>query len=908
MESLFLYGCRHDILGHYLKAIGLLRVLAKCADETHRDPDAEGWWDSDKAYFCLRSPKYPTREKLVEFFERHYQPTPCFSPWNTGGGLNEKKEIEFSIPQASWQRFWTDNRDAILPLIADVEKRKEASGELRLDERPIKLTLSRPVPELTPHPDIAVDPGASKGKKPKPFVEFSWSSSALHRFFETLSAHRAALEQIIKFTDAVKKKFVAGKPNLPFDILNEGALATFPEIEGVCREIRVKESGKKAVMAVLAKNPHNSADLNLALNIGRSFYARFQEDNADERTLLEELRDNSPSASVEAFDSVFTTRASERPQDSPLFLNRGDAGNGEVFRAFWVSLLEARENCTVSVAHGLFGDSVTSAPVKDGKGTPFFPDAIKVYNFGSGWVTENYPFNALDYVLAVEGGFAMRGSVGRALAANSRRFAAFPFVFDAGEDLVDDANEVKGTSRALWFPLWDRPVTFAELSSFITDAQARLPGKDARFSAEFMRAMHSQGVDAGFTGWQEFRFKMKISRVPWVTTGAHIESAFREKATRLNRALHPLDESQFLDQFEIKWKGGKADIKSPHPVRAAINAAMETASRETTPYHCLDLLSTVFRACRQMATSKSFRETLRSDPRFFNPLPMEDWNGLLESLAHYDPENPREGAEFRIARAVASIAGHKPQRNGKYSKVLPLLGSLLPLKLGPSGWYLETKGDRSHQAVWTGTDVCHDLAAVLARRYMDSLTDDRPALVPATDSFGARLGDVLSFIRHELDDQLIARWIEALSLIGWKFMKLENAPAGGEPEFHAIPPEYATLRTFLELECERREEGDNKKRRSQQPISLLCQRSSSTLPLAVTESLRWIAIWGFENPYGKKAVAEKSRLAGRDIISLPTTTLSFTTDVMRLAAAVCIPLRWSDRYALFRAVSLPQSD
>ena len=60
MEPHYLHGCRHDILGHYLKAIGLLRVLAKCADEIHRDPDAEGWWDSSKACFCLRSPKYPT--------------------------------------------------------------------------------------------------------------------------------------------------------------------------------------------------------------------------------------------------------------------------------------------------------------------------------------------------------------------------------------------------------------------------------------------------------------------------------------------------------------------------------------------------------------------------------------------------------------------------------------------------------------------------------------------------------------------------------------------------------------------------------------------------------------------------------------------------------------------------------
>jgi CRISPR-associated protein Csx17 len=60
-DHLELYGCRHDILGHYLKAIGLLRVLAKCAAPEHRDPDAEGWWDADKACFCLHSPKYDTR-------------------------------------------------------------------------------------------------------------------------------------------------------------------------------------------------------------------------------------------------------------------------------------------------------------------------------------------------------------------------------------------------------------------------------------------------------------------------------------------------------------------------------------------------------------------------------------------------------------------------------------------------------------------------------------------------------------------------------------------------------------------------------------------------------------------------------------------------------------------------------
>lgn len=769
MEQLQLRGCRHDILGHYLKAIGLLRVLAKCAAPEHRDTDAEGWWNSEQACFCLCSRKYETREKLVEFFAKHYQPTPVFAAWNKEPGSSASDSDKFG-------------------LIADWKVANDLSAQV------------------------------------------------------------------------------------------------------VSADERKKPANKGKLIAIEA---------------------------------LEAYRDSVSSTVSEAVDSIsapFLRSSTEHP----LFLSKGIAGRAHLWRTHWEYLatfqrhrdayskaaeqvashqgtakqlakLKEKVDAALKPIQDLLPFEETCACAAKGKGTPFFPDAIKAYNTGSGWVTEDYPFNALDYVLAVEGGFAMRGSVGRTLAANSRRFAAFPFVFDAGEELVDDANEVKGTSSALWFPLWDRPVTFAELSSFITDAQARLPGKEARFSAEFVRALHCQGVDAGFTGWQEFRFKMKISRVPWITTGAFVEATFREDATRLNRAVQPLDESQFLDQFDIRWKGGKADSKSPHPIRAAINAAMENATRETSPHHCLELLGAVFRACRQMAISESFRETLSGKrARFFRPLPMEDWNELLRDL---------DQSEFRIARAVASVVGQMKQPDGGHSEVSPMLGSLLPLKVGPSGWFLPTKGERSHQAVWTGTDVCHDLAAVLARRYMDSLTDDRPAFV---SSFGAPLEDVLAFLHGDLDDHLIARWIEGLSLIGWRLRKVEDQPTDGDSEPPAIPPEYAALRTLLELECEPRKDGDTKKRRSQQPISLLCQRSASTLSLAVTEALRWIAIWGVPNPDREAARDGKERLTGRDIIK--PAAFASSADAARLAAAVCIPLHWRDRSALYRAVSLPQSD
>jgi CRISPR-associated protein Csx17 len=406
-----------------------------------------------------------------------------------------------------------------------------------------------------------------------------------------------------------------------------------------------------------------------------------------------------------------------------------------------------------------------------------------------------------------------------------------------------------------------------------------------------MRALHSQGVDAGFAGWQEFRFKMKASRVPWITTGTYVEPRFREDATRLNRALQPLDESRFLDHFEIRWKGKKADAQSPHLVGAAINDAMEVATRETSPRSCLELLHTIFLACRKSTISETFRKMLRGGPRFFRPLPMNDWNALFAGF---------DEPEFRIARAVASIVGQEAQPNGKYSEVLPMLGSLLPLKLGRSGWYLPLKGERSYQGVWTGTDTCHDLAAVLARRHLDSLTDVRPAL---ESSFGAPMSDVLAFLRGELDDRLISRWIEALSLIGWRLVKVDEPLP--QRERHTIPVEYAALRTLLELElCA---DSDSSKRRSQQPIVLLCQRSSGTLSLAVAEALRWISIWGVPSP-DRKSRIEKERLAGGDMIRVSASDFRPAVAAARLAPAVCIPLHWSERETLFREVSLLQTE
>jgi len=910
MQPLFLMGCRHDILGHYLKAIGLLRVLALCADREHRDPDAEGWWDVDQACFVLRSTKYPTIDALIEFFGRRYRPTPVFSAWNTGGGLNEKKQVVFTVDLKPWIDYWNANRAALLdhgfPPPAD-----NATPPFPAKPFPLKLRQC----SLPSTAEIVVTP---KGRGARSSVQVSWSEEACRKLFGQLQAQRKGLERGIKFTKPVNDKFRSGASAFEFDVMDESALAGL-SLPGVHVSIHVKESGNKAVMALLAKELTSDGEVIRSLELGRKHFDHFQADDADDRVLLEQYRDQSSQSAAEAFDSIFTTRASTRPADNPVFLNRGDAGAAEVFRTFWVFFRGVREAARFNTLASLCGMIENGATVPKGKGSPFFPDAVKSYNTGSGWVEEKFPFYPLDYVLAVEGAFALRGSAARTIGAGTRRFAAFPFVFDSAENMVDDGNDVKGTASALWLPLWERPTTFAELSSFIGDAQSRLPGKDARFSAEFVRALYAQGVDAGFSGWQEFRFKMKGSRVPWITSGRYVNACeagerkskdTRRNVTLLNLALAPLDESRFLDQFEIALKGKKVSSRSPHFARTEINEAMETTALEPTPDNCIELLESIFRACRRMCLSESFRKELPGErASFFAPLPMEQWEGLL---------SPLEGRpEFRIARAIASIAGSRRQDNSERPAVQPMLGSQLPLKIGHSGWYLPEKGERQ-QCVWTGEDLSRDLAAVFRRRYLDSIDDEFPALCGARS---ARLDDVMAFLRGELDDFLIVTWIEALSLIGWHFAPAaagdsqnpldETGVAAFDGGSESPDMAYAALRTLLELECEWQgsDRSQWKKRRSQQPFALMCERSALSLASAVSEALRWISIWGVPNPWGAAARAEKPRIAGQYIVRLNhgdfCSGIYGQQLVGRLAAAVCIPLRWQDRWRIYRTVTLP---
>lgn len=143
MNQILLRGCAPEPLIHYLKALGILRLVAE-----QLDPQVRAAWDDDT--FMLETEK--TKEDLVDFFLNRYRPTPLVAPWNGSSGFYPKdvKQREFfmALCKANEERF-IDYAQTFAAGQLIVGDRKE---QPKAEEKAAMLQAARQV-----FPDKAVD-------------------------------------------------------------------------------------------------------------------------------------------------------------------------------------------------------------------------------------------------------------------------------------------------------------------------------------------------------------------------------------------------------------------------------------------------------------------------------------------------------------------------------------------------------------------------------------------------------------------------------------------------------------------------------------------------------------------------------------------------------------------------------
>ncbi len=107
MTTLALAGCRPEPIGSYLKALGLLRLVAMQVDSS-----ATGWWEGD----TFRLDSALDTNGLIDFLGNDYRPTPVLSPWNNDSGFKEarsKATTALLAVEASDDPRFETYRDAI---------------------------------------------------------------------------------------------------------------------------------------------------------------------------------------------------------------------------------------------------------------------------------------------------------------------------------------------------------------------------------------------------------------------------------------------------------------------------------------------------------------------------------------------------------------------------------------------------------------------------------------------------------------------------------------------------------------------------------------------------------------------------------------------------------------------------
>ncbi|MCH8853808.1 MAG: type I-U CRISPR-associated protein Csx17, partial [Planctomycetes bacterium] len=102
-----LRGCAPVPLALYLKAIGILRLVAE-----QLDPDARGWWQDE--HFCLLTKL--DQSELEQFFLDEYSPTAVFNPWGGRSGFyddNSEKNTRVALSSIE---------EANMPRLSDFKK------------------------------------------------------------------------------------------------------------------------------------------------------------------------------------------------------------------------------------------------------------------------------------------------------------------------------------------------------------------------------------------------------------------------------------------------------------------------------------------------------------------------------------------------------------------------------------------------------------------------------------------------------------------------------------------------------------------------------------------------------------------------------------------------------------------
>lgn len=434
----------------------------------------------------------------------------------------------------------------------------------------------------------------------------------------------------------------------------------------------------------------------------------------------------------------------------------GNEGSGGYASAYFESVIdcilpEDRQGVAERLGHALFGASKRKpGDLWDETFGQFIPDGN-----GSAW----------DFLLAFEGAIAFRSAVTRrAMVRSGERFLSSPFylphqAFGAASSApIDEYAVNKGRLNPgrgeQWFPLWESPASFEELSATISEGRCSVGRKAACKPLDAAQAIGQRGVARGITSFVRYGYLQRRNLATHLAVPLGAISVREHPGTRLLDELRP-----WLERVhrEARKKGvtARAVLAERRLSQAAFGAAQSMA-----PGAWQDLLSTCSRIEELHANGTGF---------LAGPCPKLS-PGWLDTARSDSPE-------WRLALSLGSAARGYNRDGRPFDSVR---AHALPLD-AKKGWRYAVGADKrlinDPRFVMKGRDPLSDLLALVERRLVEASQKGSRALpLVARYGAGARLGDLARFLAGEVDVERVVSLGRALMALDWEHVRLEPAP------------------------------------------------------------------------------------------------------------------------------------
>jgi CRISPR-associated protein Csx17 len=538
---------------------------------------------------------------------------------------------------------------------------------------------------------------------------------------------------------------------------------------------------------------------------GRAIVARLglkeKPDGSTKETLLNICRNSLPDCALEWLDAVLVL-GHDGPKYPPLLGTGGNDGRLDFTNNFMQRLADIcdfksgqpTERSRHWLRASLFGSLAAGSSAKASVGQ-FFPGAAGGANGTSGFDAPS-AINPWDFVLMIEGALLFAAASVKKLESSAEGTLVYPFCVrqsGAGYASASAADEPDARCE-MWMPLWQNPVTLAELSAILSEGRAQVGSRTARHGVDFARAVVTLGVDRGIAAFQRYGFQVRNGLAYFATPLDRIPVRRNAKADLL------ADIDGWYDRLRHK-AGTNANPSPPASVAQALHG-IESAIFEFCRHGTDDALLNVLIAlgAAERALAGSFAWTTKDTNRI-PPL-----GGLrpqwLEAL-------PADKVEFRLACSLAGTrtwveASRASHWLRQHLEPVSMSGNATAIR---ARWLDQLGNDVAwHDGLLNSAlnDVIHRRLLWLDRHRAGCWLDRSPR--PAS------LGDVAEFIEGRTDDKLLTDLLWGLSLLDWQAVSAENrADTSGmfrydwrKDDYHkAVPSAFYAL---LKL-CHRRESG-----------------------------------------------------------------------------------------------------